>query len=83
MNNILNDWKLPSRALIFLVPLFLTFIMSGVISFVSTLQSLSLIHWELSHWIKSWFYSWVIAFPTAFFVLPLAKRFAMLFIKTS
>ncbi|WP_213065875.1 DUF2798 domain-containing protein [Acinetobacter stercoris] len=40
--------------------------MSGVISFVSTLQSLRLIHWELSHWIKSWLCSWVIAFPTAF-----------------
>ncbi|EKT62327.1 DUF2798 domain-containing protein [Providencia burhodogranariea] len=81
-NYILGIPKLPARALMFLVPFFLSLVMSGVVSLISTVKALGINTEMLSPWLSSWILSWVIAFPTVLFVLPFARRVSMLFVKS-
>ena len=53
---------------------FLTFIMTFVISGVSTLLALGLTGAALARWPVAWMTSWAIAFPTVLVVLPLVRR---------
>ncbi|MEY1229656.1 DUF2798 domain-containing protein [Proteus terrae] len=88
-NYFLGIPKLPTRAMIFLVPFFLSFIMSGIVSFImsgivsfiSTVKSLGMGMYVISPWLTSWGISWMIAFPTVLFVLPIARRFSLLLVK--
>ncbi|KLO01948.1 hypothetical protein ABN09_13350, partial [Morganella morganii] len=76
-NYILGFPKLPQRALIFLVPFFLSLVMSGIVSFISTVKALGF-SWQLvSPWLTSWGISWAIAFPTVLFVLPFARKLSL------
>ncbi|HDF2327943.1 TPA: DUF2798 domain-containing protein [Morganella morganii] len=82
-NYILGFPKLPQRALIFLVPFFLSLVMSGIVSFISTVKALGF-SWQLvSPWLTSWGISWAIAFPTVLFVLPFARKLSLLLVRTS
>lgn len=56
------------------MPLFLSGIMSGVISGYNTLRNLGLIDGVTSIWINNWFQSWIIAFPLVLVILPLLRR---------
>ncbi|CAA0251854.1 DUF2798 domain-containing protein [Acinetobacter baumannii] len=76
-----NIPKLPPQALNLLVPFFLTFIMSGVISIISVIKSIGINTALIGIWLPTWLYSWMVAFPTALVVLPLAKKFSLLFVK--
>ncbi|GKX61634.1 DUF2798 domain-containing protein [Pragia fontium] len=82
-NYILGIPKLPARAMIFLVPFFLSFVMSGIVSFISTVKALGLTLMMVSPWISSWGLSWMIAFPTVLFVLPFARKLSLLFVKSA
>ncbi|SFD41033.1 DUF2798 domain-containing protein [Pragia fontium] len=82
-NYILGIPKLPARAMIFLVPFFLSFVMSGIVSFISTVKALGLTLIMVSPWISSWGLSWMIAFPTVLFVLPFARKLSLLFVKSA
>ncbi|MDO7209496.1 DUF2798 domain-containing protein [Acinetobacter nosocomialis] len=73
--------KLPPKALNILIPFFLTFIMSGVISVISVIKSIGINTALIDIWLPTWLYSWTVAFPTALIVLPLAKKFSLLFVK--
>ncbi|MFL1460672.1 DUF2798 domain-containing protein [Roseococcus sp. DSY-14] len=53
---------------------FLTFIMTFVISGVSTLLALGPTHAMLARWPLAWLTSWAIAFPTVLVVLPILRR---------
>ncbi|NBN72888.1 DUF2798 domain-containing protein [Proteus sp. G2618] len=80
-NYFLGIPKLPTRVMIFLVPFFLSFIMSGIVAFISTVKSLGMGMHIIPPWLTSWGISWMIAFPTVLFVLPIARRFSLLLVK--
>ncbi len=82
-NYILGFPKLPQRALIFLVPFFLSLVMSGIVSFISTVKALGFSWLLVSPWLTSWGISWAIAFPTVLFVLPFARKLSLLLVRSS
>lgn len=82
-NYILGFPKLPQRALIFLVPFFLSLVMSGIVSFISTVKALVFSWLLVSPWLSSWGISWAIAFPTVLFVLPFARKLSLLLVRSS
>lgn len=53
-NYFLGIPKLPTRAMIFLVPFFLSFIMSGIVAFISTVKSLGMGMHIIPPWLTSW-----------------------------
>ncbi len=63
------------------MPFFLSFIMTCVISLVSTLRGVGLVPGLLSLWLGSWALSWVIAFPTLLVVLPLVRKVTFTFVQ--
>lgn len=82
-NYILGFPKLPQRALIFLVPFFLSLVMSGIVSFISTVKAPGFSWLLVSPWLTSWGISWAIAFPTVLFVLPFARKLSLLLVRSS
>ncbi|HCR3445210.1 TPA: DUF2798 domain-containing protein [Morganella morganii] len=82
-NYILGFPKLPQRAFIFLVPFFLSLVMSGIVSFISTVKALGFSWLLVSPWLSSWGISWAIAFPTVLFVLPFARKLSLLLVRSS
>lgn len=82
MTQLTSDrFKLPHSALRFLIPFFLSFAMSCIISLISTLKSVGWADFVVSHWAQSWMFSWCVAFPTVLILLPLVRRFATLFVR--
>ncbi|APC11087.1 MULTISPECIES: DUF2798 domain-containing protein [Providencia] len=82
-NYVLGIPKLPARAMIFLVPFFLSLVMSGIVSLISTVRALGFTSEVFPSWVSSWGISWMIAFPTVFFVLPIARRISLMLVKSS
>ncbi|XID74879.1 DUF2798 domain-containing protein [Alkanindiges sp. WGS2144] len=74
--------KLPVRYLAVIMPLILSFMMSGIISFISTLKSMGIQPELLMSWLMAWAISWLVAFPTVLVILPIARRFALLFVQS-
>lgn len=56
------------------MPLFLSVIMTCIISLVSTLRGVGWTDGFVHLWLGSWALSWVIAFPTLLLVLPLVRK---------
>jgi Protein of unknown function (DUF2798) len=73
--------KLPARYNTVAMPLVLSMIMSFIISFVSSWRALGLINGFLMKWLPAWGISWLIAFPTVLFVLPLARKIVSRFVE--
>ncbi|MBN6363510.1 DUF2798 domain-containing protein [Providencia huaxiensis] len=82
-NYVLGIPKLPARAMIFLVPFFLSLVMSGIVSLISTIRALGFTSEVFFPWLSSWMLSWMIAFPTVFFVLPIARRISLMLVKNA
>ncbi|ATG17909.1 TPA: DUF2798 domain-containing protein [Providencia alcalifaciens] len=80
-NFVLGIPKLPMRALFFLVPFFLSLVMSGIVSLISTIRALGFTSEIYAPWMSSWGLSWMIAFPTVLFILPIARRISLLLVK--
>lgn len=80
-NTIFGIPKLPARAMFFLVPLFLSFVMCGIVSFISTIKTIGFGLFIVSPWLTSWGVSWMIAFPTVLFVLPIARKLSLSLVK--
>ena len=66
--------KLPARLALPVTGFFLTFIMTCVISGVSTATALGPTDAFLRHWPAAWMSSWAVAFPTVLVVMPLVRR---------
>ncbi|MPS98851.1 MAG: DUF2798 domain-containing protein [Pseudomonas sp.] len=66
--------KLPAAYGALVMPLLLSILMTFVVSAVSTLRSIGLAPGFFYIWFSAWALSWVIAFPTLLFVLPLVRR---------
>ena len=66
--------KLPHRYQTIVMPLVLSVLMSGIVSFVSTAIGNGIHPDILALWIKAWAFSWLVAFPSLLVVLPLVRR---------
>jgi hypothetical protein len=56
------------------MPFFLSLMMSGIISFISTLRSIGWQAMTLPGWLGAWGLSWGVAFPTVLLLLPVVRR---------
>lgn len=63
------------------MPLFLSILMSAIISFVATLKAIGFVPDLFTSWLKAWGISWLVAFPTVLFVLPVVRRLAAVFVE--
>lgn len=66
--------RLPARASIVLVPMFLSFFMSGIVSLIATMRSLGLSPDLPQAVLHAWMLSYPVAFPAALIVLPFVRR---------
>jgi hypothetical protein len=66
--------RLPPHYAALVMPFVLSILMSLIVSGVSTLKSLGVSPAFLATWPIAWFLSWLVAFPTLLFVLPLVRR---------
>lgn len=66
--------KLPAGAARFVLPLILTFLMTCVVSGLSTYLALSGRPGWIAAWGGAWMASWAIAFPVMVLIMPLAQR---------
>jgi hypothetical protein len=73
--------RLPARYAGVLMPVVLSLVMSMIVSAVATLKNLGLSGDFLSAWPPAWLVSWLIALPTLFLVLPLARRIVGLMVE--
>ena len=71
--------KTHPKHLAWLMPLFLSGIMSGAISCFNMIINKGLVDGFFSLWLHAWSLSWLMAFPLILVVLPLVRRFLMLF----
>ena len=65
--------KLPARYYELVLPLILSFLMTCVVSLISTWRSVGFIDGFTRLWLGAWALSWIIAFPLLLVVLPLAR----------
>lgn len=72
--------KLPPSALKFMFPLVLSMMMSGIISLVNMLRIIGFHDGLMVRWL-AWALSWVIAFPTVFVIMPIARKIVGLFVQ--
>ena len=73
--------KLPARYAGIVMPFLLSTLMSGVVSFVSTLHGLGMHPGLLHTWLGAWGWSWMIAFPTVLVVLPVVRSLTRLLVE--
>ncbi len=66
--------KLPDRTHKFALPLCTTFFMTFLVSGVVTYRVLGWDERMITNWMASWMISWVIAAPTMYFVMPMVRR---------
>ena len=70
--------RLPARYTGVVMPFILSVLMTFVVSGISTVKALGLTAEFLQTWPSSWALSWLVAFPTLIFVLPLVRRLVAL-----
>lgn len=66
--------KLPAQYAAWILPLILSFLMSGSLSFVNMWMSLGFIPEFLHKWLVTWMFSWLIAYPLVLVLLPFVRR---------
>ncbi len=74
--------KLPAHYARFVLPFFLSLVMTCVISGISTLRGVGFSAAFLPLWLGSWSLSWVFAYPTLLVMLPLARRVTAAFVRS-
>lgn len=66
--------RIPARYQGIVMPLLLSLLMTFVVSLIATVRAVGFTKDTLGTWPGSWLLSWVIAFPTLLFVLPVVRR---------
>lgn len=72
--------KIHPKHLAWLMPLFLSGIMSGAISCFNMIINKGLVDGFFSLWLHAWSLSWLMAFPLILVMLPLVRKFLMQFV---
>ena len=75
-----NIAKLPAHYAKFIIPLFLSCFMSGIVSLVNMFKNVGWVDNFFSMWLSAWGLSWLIAFPVIFIVLPFVKKLTAVFV---
>lgn len=75
--------KVPSKYAAFVMPFFLSILMTCVVSLISTLRSVGFIDNFPYVWLNAWCISWIVAFPTLLLLLPIVKKLTLFVVKTS
>ena len=65
--------RLPAKYAEIVLPLLLSFLMTCLVSLISTVRSVGLPPHFLKIWLGAWALSWCVAFPLLLVVLPLAR----------
>lgn len=66
--------KLPARAHHIVFPAVLSFLMSGIVTAIATIQAVGLAPDLPTRILSAWALSYAIAFPTALVVMPIVRR---------
>lgn len=66
--------KLPARYNAIAIPLTLFFLMTFIVSGISTFNGVGFTDGVLEKWMQAWGLSWITAFPIMTFVLPVVRR---------
>lgn len=66
--------KLPARYLHIVMPLVLSFLMTSIVSAISTLRAVGFVDDILWRWVTAWALSWIVAFPALLVLLPITRR---------
>ena len=74
--------KLPARYAGLVMPFLLSLLMTCIVSFISTLNSIDLSPLFPPVWLRAWGLSWLVAFPTLLLVLPLVRRLTAALVDT-
>ena len=72
---------IPSRFSPILFGFILSFLMSLVVSGISTFRTAGLVDHFFSLWIGAWLPSWLFAFPIVLIAAPVARRVVTAFVK--
>lgn len=75
-----NIPKLAPKNIAWVLPLFLSCFMSGVISLMNMLLNLGLIDNFFRQWFSVWMLSWAMAYPVVLIALPLVRRLTGVFV---
>lgn len=73
--------KLPARYNAIAIPLALSFLMTFIVSGISTFSGVGFTAGVLEKWMQAWGLSWITAFPIMIFVLPVVRRLVGLVIE--
>ncbi|TLP46968.1 MULTISPECIES: DUF2798 domain-containing protein [Cohaesibacter] len=65
---------IPARFAHILFGLFLSGLMSFIVSGIATYRALGLMDGFMGEWIGSWLSAWAVAFPCVLVVAPIARR---------
>jgi hypothetical protein len=65
--------KLPATYHGIVLPLILSFLMTCVVSLISTWRSIGLVDGMVRVWLGAWALSWIVAFPLLLVALPVAR----------
>lgn len=69
-----NIPKLPAKYAMWIMPLFLSCLMSGMVSLINLLLNVGLIDHFFTKWLSAWIISWIVAYPVVLLVLPLVRK---------
>lgn len=75
--------KLPAAYGRLVMPLVLSFFMSGIVSAVVTVKALGLGSEFFVDWPSAWAASWMIAFPSLLLILPIVRRIVSVIVEPS
>ena len=78
-----NTPKLPAKWALIIIPFILSFLMSGIISFINMLRTLGWIEGFISLWLHNWMISWAFAFPIVLLLLPFVRKLTGLLVDMS
>lgn len=66
--------KLPAKYAAWIMPLILSFLMSGTISLINLLINIGWVDGFFMKWLSVWMLSWAIAYPVVLIFLPFVRR---------
>ena len=73
--------KLPARYNLVAMPLALSFLMTFIVSGISTFNGVGFVAGVVEKWMQAWGLSWIVAFPIMLFVLPVVRRIVAIFVE--